>query len=150
MPGRIGRVFREQAWVSNLSVYENIALSPRFHGTLPEDEIRERVNLLSAVAGIQDVLFLRPNRVHRRALQLAQWVRAFLGHARLVLLHHPARGLRAELHPLLLEWVGSARDEGCALVWITSSASRWQDDKLDNVRRFVFSDGSLAPSGEDD
>lgn len=150
MRGRIGRVFREQAWLSNLNLYENIALSPRYHGTLAEGEIRERASRLASAAGIDHVLTLRPNQAHRRELQLAQWVRAFLGQARLVLLHHPTRGLGAETHALLLEWVRGALDRGCAVVWISSSSSRWQDRELAAARRFLIRDGSLVPFREDD
>ncbi len=150
MRGRIGRVFDEQAWVSNLSVFQNIALSSRHHGTFSETEIRERVTSLASAAGILDILSLRPDQVHRRELQLAQWVRAFLGLPKLILLQQPARGLRAEMHALLLDWVRSALDRGSAAIWITASAGLWRSSGLKNASRYAMSNGTLTPTREDE
>lgn len=150
MRGRIGRVFDERAWVSNLSVFQNIALSSRHHGTLSETEIGERVSRLAAAAGILDSLPLRSDRVHRRELQLAQWVRALIDFPKLILLQQPARGIRTELHTLLLEWVRSALDRGGAAIWITTSAGLWRSSGLENAWRYVMSDGTLTPIREDE
>ena len=150
MRGHIGRVFEGQAWVSNLSVYENIALSPRHHGTLSETEISERVTRLASAAGILDIISLRPDQVHRRELLLAQWVRAFLGNPKLILLQQPAKVIRTELHTLLLDWVRSALDGGSAVVWITSSDSLWRSSRLKSAWRFTMSNGTLEPIREDE
>ncbi len=146
--GRIGRVFDEQAWVSNLSVYENIALSPRHHGTLSGAELQERVHRLASAAGILDSLSLRPDQAHRRELQLAQWVRALLDDPKLILLQQPVRGVPTELHTLLLDWVRSALDRGSAAIWFTSAADLWRSSGLKSARRFIMSDGTLAPITE--
>ncbi len=148
--GAIGRVFDEQAWVSNLSVYENIALSSRHHGTLRETEIRERVTHLASAVGILDILALRRDQVHRRELQLAQWIRACLGSPKLILLQQPARGIRLKMLPLLLDWVRSALDRGGAAIWIISTAGLWRNSGLKDARRFIISNGTLAPTAEDE
>jgi len=148
--GRIGRVFEEEAWVSNLSVYENMALSPRHHGTLSGAELHERVTRMASAVGILDSLSLRPDQVHRRELQLAQWVRALLDFPKLILLQQPVRGIRSELHSQLLDWVRSALDRGGAAIWITSSADLWRSSGLKSARRFIMSNGTLAPTLEDE
>jgi ABC-type transporter Mla maintaining outer membrane lipid asymmetry ATPase subunit MlaF len=52
---RIGVVFDKPALVSNMSVFNNVALPLRYHLAPPDDEVRDRVMARLAECGVEDV-----------------------------------------------------------------------------------------------
>jgi phospholipid/cholesterol/gamma-HCH transport system ATP-binding protein len=124
--GRIGRIFESGGWVSNLDMYENIALSARHHAGSSDHALRRAARTLMERVGLHDCLAERPHHLSRSDLRRAQWVRAFLGDALLLLLNEPLLDIRPDTHPALLELVGAARARGAAVVWTSRDSAAWE------------------------
>jgi ABC-type transporter Mla maintaining outer membrane lipid asymmetry ATPase subunit MlaF len=117
--GMIGRVFGARGWISNLSVLENISLSARHHTARAEGDILAEIAARARAFGLGAIPAVRPAHAAGGALRVAEWVRAFLGSPRLVLLEHPLRGVRAEYLPGLIGAVREACARGGAVLWVT-------------------------------
>ncbi len=122
----IGRVFEEQAWVSNLDVDENVTLAQRHHTRRPEQEIRDEALQWAGRFGWDSLPAIRPAWAPRHELVIAQWVRALLGTPRLMILERPTRDVGDEECGQLVEAVLERRAEGAAVIWLTS------DERLSN------------------
>ncbi|MBN2301354.1 MAG: hypothetical protein JXN60_02430 [Lentisphaerae bacterium] len=134
---RIGRVYDQQIWISNLDVYENIALSELHHTNRCETEIREEIVRLAERMSLRELLTKRPADLHENDLQLAQWVRAFIGSHKLILMSRPEAGVSSEDIQTLIDIVFSAVSEGSGVIWTTTSDERiWRHPRLNAVRRF--------------
>ena len=94
--GKIGRVFESHAWISNLDVDENVTLAQRHHTLRPEGEIAAEADALAAQFGLRELPHVRPAVVRRADLRRAEWVRAFLGEPRLIILENPTRDVPAD------------------------------------------------------
>jgi phospholipid/cholesterol/gamma-HCH transport system ATP-binding protein len=123
--GRIGRIFEVEGWVSNLSMFENIALSPRHHTLRSDRELRRDILGMFARIGLRDCLEERPHVQARSDLRRAQWVRAFLGTPELLLLNAPLQDIRPEDHAALFGLLGAARARGAAAIWKGRDAASW-------------------------
>jgi len=136
--GRIGRVFQQHGWISNLDIVENITLSQRHHTTRPFKAILEEARQLAAGFGLQDLPEVRPSRLHQRDLRRAEWVRAFAGEPLLIILEQPLLGVPVESAPLLVDAANAARARGAAVLWTTASTPAWNDTRLSDARRYVM------------
>lgn len=119
--GLIGRVFDGCGWISNLSVEENVALSARHHTARLGAEILAEAASRARAFGLDGLPSGRPALVPRGVLRRAEWVRAFLGAPRLILLEHPMRGVHPERLPSLVAAVREACARGAAVVWMSST-----------------------------
>ena len=127
----IGRVFEEQAWVSNLDVDENVTLAQRHHTGRSEQEIRDEALHWAARFGWDTLPAIRPAWAPRHELVIAQWVRALLGAPRLMILERPTRDAVDEECGRLVEAVQERRAEGAAVIWLTSDARLVNNQSLD-------------------
>jgi phospholipid/cholesterol/gamma-HCH transport system ATP-binding protein len=117
--GKIGRVFEAQAWISNLDVDENITLVQRYHTARPEDEIVREAELLVRQFGLEDLPRVRPAVVRRSDLRRAEWVRAFIGEPRLIILENPTKDVYMKDLSGLVGAVKAVRGRGAAVIWMT-------------------------------
>lgn len=120
MRGKIGRVFSRAGWISNIGVYENIALSQRHHTLRSESEIRNEAEILCRAAGLEEIPDALPDLAPPVALKQAEWVRAFMGRPRLVLLEHAEHRMPADRIACLEKMIAAARSDGTAVVWLTA------------------------------
>lgn len=128
---RVGRVFDVGGWVSNLNVDENVLLAQRHHDTAPAAELRRRADELARSFGMDGVPTQRPAEASQNELRLSQWVRAFLGDMRLLVLERPARDVQPEAIEPLLKSLRAAREGGAAVLWITTHGAL--PDFLQNI-----------------
>ncbi|RME96677.1 MAG: hypothetical protein D6766_00025 [Verrucomicrobia bacterium] len=125
--GRIGRLFDEVAWVSNLTIEENLTLQQRHHTRRSVEELREEAAALAARFRLPGLPLGRVEQHREQDLLKAACVRAFLGEPVLILLERPARQIYAEVMPALVNTVQEARDRGAAVLWTTSNRRVWED-----------------------
>ena len=105
----IGRIFGQQAWLSNLDLDENIMLAARHHAARPVPELEAEALALARALGLPDLPRVRPAWADATVLRHAQWVRALLGQPRLLLVEswveerseHDILALREPLFQLL-------------------------------------------------
>jgi phospholipid/cholesterol/gamma-HCH transport system ATP-binding protein len=149
--GRIGRIFAVEGWVSNLSVFENIALSQRHHTTRSDRELQREAAALLERIGMSDCLAERPHVLSHGELRRAQWVRAFMGEPALLLLNAPLLDVRPDDQAPLLELLCEARARGVAAMWKSRDAASWSGEEAgSDVTRVRFSGGKLLKQDSDD
>ncbi len=120
--GRIGRVFTRQSWISNLDVDENVTLAQRYHTGRSHRQVLAEAETLAQTFGLPGLPAVRPARAGRQELRLAEWVRAFLGTPRLIILEEPMRGVASGLFAHLIQTVEAARERGAAVLYLTGDS----------------------------
>lgn len=119
MRSRIGRVFFDAAWLSNLDVDENVMLAARYHAIRPAQEAATEAEALARAFGLDGLPRGRPAWVDPADLQATQWVRAWLGRPELLLLEEPLRHADARMAAALISAARDAAAAGAAVVWMT-------------------------------
>ena len=123
--GKIGRLFEDEGWISDLDVDENITLAQRHHTQRTEDDIIAEALKLSRVFGLPGLPRGRPGRLRRWDLRKAACIRAFLGQPTLIIIEQPVRGVYADFMAPLLSAVQSARTRGAAILWTVTDPHIW-------------------------
>jgi phospholipid/cholesterol/gamma-HCH transport system ATP-binding protein len=123
--GKIGRLFEDEKWVSDLDVDENIMLSQRYHTSRSEEDILEEALKLARVFGLPGLPRGRPGKMRRWDLRKAACIRAFLGQPSFIILEQPVHGVYADLMAPLLNAAQSARKRGAAVLWTIVDPKLW-------------------------
>ena len=128
--GKIGRVFEEIGWISNLDIDENIALPHRYHFRRDREELYDQAAELSQLFELPGLPRGRPSYARPADLQRAACVRAFLGEPQLLILERPERDAYPDIMPPLLASIRAARNRGAAVLWLTAEPGVWNDPKI--------------------
>ena len=123
--GKIGRLFDDEGWISDLDVDQNIMLSQRHHTRRSDQDILDEAMKLARVFGLPGLPRGRPGTMRRWDLRKAACIRAFLGQPPLIILEQPVRGVYADLTAPLVNAVQSARQRGGAVLWTITDAEIW-------------------------
>jgi phospholipid/cholesterol/gamma-HCH transport system ATP-binding protein len=123
--GKVGRLFEDEGWVSDLEVDQNIMLAQRHHTRRSEEEIVEEALQFARIFGLPGLPRGKPASVRRWDLRKAACMRAFLGQPILIILEQPARGIYADLTAPLVSSVQSARNRGAAVLWTVTDPQIW-------------------------
>jgi ABC-type sulfate/molybdate transport systems ATPase subunit len=115
----IGRVFKQQAWINNLDVDENVLLARRHYGDPPWAELCQQADTLARRFGLDGLPARRPDRLSPATLRLAQWVRALLGDKHLLILENALRDVPVPVLPALSAALADARAAGSAVLWLS-------------------------------
>lgn len=133
--GKIGRLFEDEGWISDLDVDQNIILAQRHHTPRNENDILEEALKLARVFGLPGLPRGRPGRMRRWDLRKAACIRAFLGQPTFIILEQPVRGVYADLMAPLLNAVQSARKRGAAVLWTITDPRIWNHTGIHATRR---------------
>jgi ABC-type ATPase involved in cell division len=144
MRSRIGRVFDGQAWIENLNVDENVTLACRHHGQ-SISSIQEQIDYWLHELGIENLSRGRPAFVGPSSLQIHQWIRAFLGTPKLILLERPMQFLSAAWLPKLIRAIDQLRARGTAIVWFAGATEFASASPAQRYRRLVLREEKLKP-----
>jgi phospholipid/cholesterol/gamma-HCH transport system ATP-binding protein len=125
--GKIGRLFEDEGWISDIDVDENIMLAERHHTRRTEDDIIDEALRLSRVFGLPGLPRGRPGRMRRWDLRKAACIRAFLGQPTLIIIEQPVRGVYADVMAPLLSAAQSARSRGAAILWTVTDPQIWNN-----------------------
>jgi phospholipid/cholesterol/gamma-HCH transport system ATP-binding protein len=123
--GKIGRLFDDEDWISDLDVDQNIMLSQRHHTSRSEQDIMDEALKLARVFGLPGLPRGRPGNMRRWDLRKAACIRAFLGQPLFIILEQPVRGVYADLIAPLINAVQSARKRGAAVLWTVTDPKIW-------------------------
>lgn len=148
--GRIGRVFTDHGWLSNLDMDENITLVQRHFTTRPLEEIEREAEKLAVSFGLPSLPHMRPATMKKSDLRRAEWVRAFLGDPMLIILEHPLRDVYPEHGSMLAAAIVAARGRGAAVLWVDDHMQILGKEKdLVPTRLFRREGIRLEPGKED-
>ena len=123
--GKIGRLFEDEGWISDVDVDQNIMLAQRHHTRRSEGEILEEALKFARMFGLPGLPRGRPGKVRRWDLRKAACIRAFLGQPRLIILEQPVRGVYADFMAPIINAVQSARRHGAAVLWTVTDPQIW-------------------------
>jgi len=141
--GRIGRVFDERGWISNLDIEENLFLSQEYHTQRSERDIATEAAALSRQFGLPGIPRGRPAKIRPMDLARAACVRAFLGQPELLILESPTSSAAPGLFPALINATREARGRGAGILWTTSELSVWNDPGVRPTRKCVMSGSQM-------
>lgn len=94
---KVGFVFQNSALISNMAIYDNVALPLRYHKKGSEAEVQVRVEETMALFGVhQDIYRSIPAQLSLEMHRRAALARAFILDPELLLLDQPTGGLESE------------------------------------------------------
>jgi len=119
---KIGFVFQEAALISNMSIFDNIALPLRYHRGLKEPEVKDRVSEKMALFGVERQCDrLLPAQLSLGMRKRAALARALILDPELLFLDEPAVGLGAEADRLVFKVLKRYQEQTKAsLLMVTS------------------------------
>jgi len=133
--GRIGRLFEDEGWISDLEVDQNIMLSQRHHTARSEEDIMDEALKWARVFGLPGLPRGRAGSMRRWDLRKAACMRAFLGQPAFIILEQPVRGVYADLMAPLLNATNSARKRGAAVLWTITDPKIWNHSGIHATTR---------------
>jgi phospholipid/cholesterol/gamma-HCH transport system ATP-binding protein len=133
--GRIGHVFRRGAWISYLTLVDNVLLPQLYHTHRGYAELRAEAARLAAWFGLPGLPSGRPGEIAPADLQRAAYVRAFLGSPALIILAGAAGNLSGGLLSPLINAMRAARDRDAAILWFAQSPDIFHDSTIPVTRR---------------
>ena len=143
---RIGFVFQDSALISNMAIYDNIALPLRYHHKWTEEQTRARVDEKMSLFGV-DRSFdgSIPAMLSLEMRKRAALARAFVLEPEFLLLDQPTGGLETEIAESLSRIIRDyQRKTGASLLAVGSEYSRG-DDYADRVG--MLEGGRIAAEG---
>ena len=128
--GKIGRVFEDHGWISNLAIDENITLAQRHHSNRSDSDIEEEATRLARMFGIPGLPHRPVAGMRREDLRRSELIRAFIGNPMLIILERPTRNIFPGIMPSLMNAIRAARDRGSAVIWTTSEDRVWSESGI--------------------
>ena len=128
--GKIGRVFEDHGWISNLDIDENITLAQRHHSNRSDSDIEEEATRLARMFGIPGLPRRPVAGMRQEDLRRSELIRAFLGTPVLIILERPTRNIFPGIIPSLMNAIRAARDRGSAVIWTTSEDRVWSESGI--------------------
>jgi len=143
--GKIGRLFEDEGWISDLDVDENILLAQRHHTQRTEADLIDEALKIARMFGLPGLPRGRPGKIRRWDLRKAACIRAFLGQPRLIIIEQPVRGIYADFMAPLLHAVHSARTQGAAVLWTVTDPQIWNHPGIRATTRARMFGSELHP-----
>lgn len=141
---RIGRVFEEPGWISELDMEDNITLSQRHHSRRPDSAIRDEASNLARQFSLPGLPQGKPSAMRAPDLRRAACVRAFMGEPELLILERPTAGVYPDIMPALMASVKAARSRGAAVLWMTDDPQVWNDPGVKPTIRGAMTGSQLS------
>ncbi len=130
---RTAFVFQVGGLISNLSVFDNIALPLRYHDYLPEPRVRQLVDASLAEFGLTEMAAQRPGRLTPGLEKRVQIARAKVVDADILFYDDPELGLDAMQTGLVRDAIAHLHDGKKRLTVLTSSMPGWSLGLADRV-----------------
>jgi ABC-type lipoprotein export system ATPase subunit len=144
--GRIGWVLSQPAWVNNLNVLENVLLRQLHHTRTPRKQLLAEAQELAYAAGLPEVPASRMRAMEISKLRRAEWVRAFLGNPRLVLLHRAFNGIEPKYYDSLVKIVRQSLSRGTAILWLAGTRDELIEANRLASRQYAMVGPKLKPA----
>jgi len=111
MRKEFGFVFQDAALISNLTVFNNIALPLRYHFNLSEDEINKRVNDVLEGFDLLEIKSQLPAHLSIGQRKLAGFARALVVNPKLIYFDEPVTGIDAIHRQKMIDKLIPLRDD---------------------------------------
>ena len=139
MRSSIARIYGRGGWISDLTIYENIALQRRFHQSKSERKLRSEVDHHARRLGIEmKSLDYRPGPLAEESEYLVrcQFLRALVAESAMIVLEEPLNDFSHP--PELIRVIESTREEqDVGVLWITTDNEEvWDSGILKKLTRY--------------
>jgi len=104
-------VFQDSALISNLNVFNNVALPLRYHYNLSEDEIERRVSDILKRCGIEGIRDALPAHLSIGQRKLVGFARGLVVEPKLIFLDEPVSGIDAVARKKMIDIIVTLRDD---------------------------------------
>lgn len=104
-------VFQDAALISNLNVFNNVALPLRYHHTLKEEEVENRVNEALKNFDLEDEKLLLPAQLSMGEKKLVSFARGLIIEPKLIFFDEPVSGIDAVALNKMVEKIIPLRDD---------------------------------------
>ncbi|UCB45332.1 MAG: ATP-binding cassette domain-containing protein [Spirochaetota bacterium] len=104
-------VFQDGALMSNLTLYNNLALPLKYHYRLKDKEISERVNATLEDFGLEDVRMHLPAKLSIGQRKLASFARALIMEPKLIFFDEPVSGVDSLTLNKMIDKIIPLRDD---------------------------------------
>jgi phospholipid/cholesterol/gamma-HCH transport system ATP-binding protein len=139
-------VFQDAALISNMKIFDNVALPIRYHELMPEKEIISVVNELLSFVGLQNVKNLLPAYISMGQRKLISLIRAITINPETIFYDEPIANLDTSAQEKVVEIIKSNKSKGVTGIIITHEFSPFIDivDRIIVLRnRTIYEIGTL-------
>lgn len=141
----IAMVFQNYALYPHMSVYDNIAFSLKLHKT-PKDEIKRRVNEVSSILGIGDLLGKKPKQLSGGQRQRVALGRAIIRKPQVFLMDEPLSNLDAKLRvQMRSELIKLQYNLGTTFIYVTHDQT---EAMTMGTRICIMNDGEIQQTAD--
>lgn len=142
--GLIGRVSVAGGWVERLGMDLNIIWQQLYHTEIPIEDLTSEAGKLALEFGMPGIPVLNASRLSEGDRRRCQWVRAFLGSPRLLILEYPFLYQSDDQRATFLKAVCNAQNNGASTIWFAKDLSVWNDERLNKFPRYRLDDDGLT------
>ncbi len=143
---RIGFVFQDSALISNMAIYDNIALPIRYHKKWTEEQVRARVEEKMTLFGVDRSLdWSIPALLSLEMRKRAALARALVLEPEFLFLDEPTEGLEREIAEDLSQIIIEYRRKAGASILEVGSEYSHGDDYADRIG--LLEDGRISGEG---
>ncbi len=122
---RTGFVFQNAALISNLKIFDNIALPLRYHDLYPEDEIQKKVEKLLKEAGLEEDKYLLPAFLSPGERKIAALLRAIVMEPETIFYDEPIANLDKPTRHLIIEMMKQQKERGVTSIVVSHLVSEF-------------------------
>lgn len=146
MMERTGFLFQNAALISNMNVFDNVALVLRYHSRLKEKEIKEKVDFFLEKLRLYKKAPLMPSDLSTGEKKLVSFARAIVNDPDILILDEPTALIDKKTKRVLLDIIEEAKEKEKKTIFMTSSDTELIFNISDLVG--VIMDGSIKVQGE--
>ncbi len=112
-------VFQDAALISNIKIFDNVALPIRYHKLMNEKEIESVVNELLSFVGLQNVKNLLPAYISMGQRKLISLIRAIPTNPRTIFYDEPIANLDVSAQEKIIKIIHDEKTKGVSSIIIT-------------------------------
>jgi len=140
-----GHLFQEAALIANLTMYDNIALPLRYHTSLSEKEIKERVFDMLEKLKLHIQTDLRPVSFPMGVRKIAALARALIMEPAMLFLDDPSSGIERGAREAMLQVFLKLKQQGKSTAIFVSEDGRFIAQLADRI--IILHDGKIIADG---
>ncbi len=144
---RSGYVFQNAALISNMSIYDNLALYYRYHTDMSEDDIRVIISDMLTLFDLKDDLNNRPNTLSTGERIIVGIVRAISHDPEYVFWDEPLANLDSVATRRIEDLILGLKEQGKTMIIVTHDI-KFAFRMADHIG--ILSEGKLIESGTSD
>ncbi len=142
---KIGFIFQDAGLITNISVFENIALKLRYHNMLSDKEITEKVGDSIHEFGLEKIKNELPSSLSPGQMKLAGFARGCITDSEILFFDEPTTSIDSHSIRKFIEMVNQHIDRGGIAITITHNQE--YSDAISN-RMAVIHEGNLIAMGD--